>query len=159
MPERAATGRLASLADAARPDPRGETDAGPAADRFLKTGSREVLVVDDQVSIQHILAQLLAAEGYEVKTAGRVDEAIAVLRHDAIDAVVLDVRMPGASGLELLEFIRRDPALRDLPVLILTGVSLTRDEEAAIARHGAYVFYKAENFSLLITYLDHLTRH
>jgi CheY-like chemotaxis protein len=56
-------------------------------------------------------------------TAGSVGEAISVLERAAIDAIVLDVRMPRRSGLELLEFIRFGERFRDLPVLILTGVT------------------------------------
>jgi CheY-like chemotaxis protein len=74
-----------------------------------------------------------------------------------IDAVVLDVRMPRRPGLELLEFIRFDTKLRDLPVLILTGVTLTPDEEATIVRDSAYIFYKSENLESLAIQLDQLT--
>ena len=82
---------------------------------------------------------------------------ISVLEHGIIDAVVLDVRMPRRSGLELLEFIRLDKHLHGFPVLILTGAALTPGEEAAIARESAYVFYKSENLDALALQLDQLT--
>lgn len=87
-----------------------------------------------------------------------MDEAVQVLEHETISAVILDVRMPGRSGLELLAFIRAKETLRNLPVLILTGVILTPDEEAIIARCRAYVFYKPDNLEALGAYLDQLTR-
>lgn len=90
-------------------------------------------------------ATLAQEKGYNVVTAGSVGEAISVLEHGPIDAVVLDVRMPRRSGLELLEFIRWNERLRDLPVLILTGAALTPDEEATIVRDRGYLFYKSEN--------------
>ncbi len=151
------TDRSEYLAASAQSTVSEATSVDPSPGRFLKTKALEILVVDDQVSIQRVLTRLLGAEGYEVKTAGRVDEAVEVLRNDGISAVVLDVRMPGGSGLELLKFIRRDHTLRALPVLILTGVNLTREEEATIASHRAYVFYKSQDLHALITYLDHLT--
>ena len=80
-----------------------------------------------------------------------------MLEQDAIDAVVLDVRMPGRSGLELFEFIRLQPNLRELPVLILTGASLTPDEQAVIARDWGYVFYKSEDLESLAVQLEQLT--
>jgi CheY-like chemotaxis protein len=85
-----------------------------------------------------------------------VNEAIPLL-HAGVQAVVLDVRLPRRSGLDLLEFIRGDNRLRELPVLILTGVVLTREEEAIIARHRAYVFYKPKSYEQLAGYLDRLT--
>jgi CheY-like chemotaxis protein len=85
------------------------------------------------------------------------DDAISVLAHSIIDAVVLDVRMPRRSGLELLEFIRLDKNLHGFPVLILTGASLTPDEEATIARDSAYVFHKSENLESLALQLNSVT--
>lgn len=123
----------------------------------VRRQARTVLVVDDEVVVQKLLRHFLEEKGYHVKTAGSVGEAISVLEHGAIDAVVLDVRMPRRPGLELLEFIRLDEKLRDLPVLIFTGVILTPDEEATIARDSAYVFYKSENLESLAVQLDQLT--
>lgn len=119
-------------------------------------GTPTVLVVDDQPQILRTLLRFLGARGYRVETATSVDEAIPVLQA-GVHAVVLDVRMPRQSGLELLEFIRRDDRLRELPVLILTGVVLTREEEAVIARHRAYVFYKPKSYEQLANHLDRLT--
>ena len=104
-----------------------------------------VLVVDDQPEILRTLSRFLGAKGYCVEIATTVSEAIPLL-HAGVRAVVLDVRLPHDSGLELLEFIRRDDRLCELPVLILTGVVLTREEEAMIARDRAYVFYKPKSY-------------
>jgi CheY-like chemotaxis protein len=119
--------------------------------------ARTVLVVDDEVAVQKLLRHFLEEKGYRVKTASSVGEAISVLERGIIDAVVLDVRMPRRSGLELLEFMRLDERLRDVPVLILTGVVLTPDEETILARHRPYVFYKSENLESLAVQLDQLT--
>lgn len=77
-------------------------------------GTLTVLVVDDQPEILRTLSRYLGARGYRVETVTSVDEAIPML-HAGVRAVVLDVRMPRQSGLELLEFIRRDDRLRELP--------------------------------------------
>lgn len=108
-----------------------------------------VLVVDDEPSVHRLLSRFLSAKGYQVTTALTADEAIALLAHQRMDALVLDVRMPGRSGLDVLTFVRLDETLRDLPVLILTGGRLEPEEEALIASHRAHVFYKPENLGLL----------
>lgn len=118
---------------------------------------RTVLVVDDEVSVQRLLRDFLEARGYSVKTAGSVGDAISVLEHSIIDAVVLDVRMPKRSGLELLKLIRLDKNRRNFPVMILTGATLRPDEEAAIARDAGGVFYKPDGIDALAAQLDRLT--
>jgi hypothetical protein len=119
--------------------------------------ARTVLVVDDEVAVLTLLRHFLEEKGFHVATAGGVGEAISMLEEGTIDAVVLDVRMPRRSGLELLEYIRFDRALSDIPVLILTGAALTSDEEATITRDRGYVFYKSENLESLALHLDQLT--
>src|SRR5688500_8803530 len=113
-----------------------------------------VLVVDDEPSIQLMLQAVLGSQGYRPVTAGRVTEAVTILNEQRIDAIILDVRMPGASGLDLLEYIRLDERWRHLPVLLLTGSHLTEHEELAIARLGAYVFFKPEHQEAIVAQLD-----
>ena len=120
--------------------------------------SLAILVVDDEAAIQELLRHFLEEKGCEVETAGTVGDAIYILERDIIDAVVLDVRMPGRSGLELLEFMRLDAALRDVPVVILTGAALTPAEEAIIARYRADVLQTSESLDQLAAHLDALTR-
>ena len=117
-----------------------------------------VLIVDDQIGMLRYLQQFLEARSYHVEIAASVDDAMGVIQR-GVDAVVLDVRMPRRSGLDLLEFIRANRGLREVPVLILTGATLTADEEAIIARNHGYVFYKSESQDLLALYLDQLTHH
>jgi two-component system response regulator AtoC len=77
-----------------------------------------ILVVDDDEALRESLALLLAAEGYEVVTAGDADAALARLE-EPVDVVLCDVRMPGRDGLELLpELIRRLPGA---PVLLMSA--------------------------------------
>jgi CheY-like chemotaxis protein len=134
---------------AARPDPRSQR---------LQRQGRTVLVVDDEVAVQKLLEHFLGHEkGYTVRTAASVGDAISILEEAPVDAVVLDVRMPRRSGLELLEFIRHDKVYSHLPVLILTGATLTPSEEAAITRYWGHVFYKSDDLEALAAQLDALT--
>jgi CheY-like chemotaxis protein len=148
-----ATASYAATSDSDLIDPLTTARSGK-----VRRQARTVLVVDDEVAVQRLLKHFLEQEkGYNVVTAGSVGEAISVLERAAIDAIVLDVRMPRRSGLELLEFIRFDERFRDLPVLILTGVALTSDEEATIVRDRGCLFYKSENLEALAVQLDQLT--
>ncbi|HET6205059.1 MAG TPA: sigma-54 dependent transcriptional regulator [Planctomycetota bacterium] len=80
---------------------------------------RVVLLVDDAPDIRSTLADLLQYEGFETRAAGRGEEALAALSREPIDVVLLDIKMPGRDGLEVLAEIRErfpDPA-----VLMISG--------------------------------------
>ena len=78
-----------------------------------------ILVVDDDPGTQRSLAHALELEGYAVVTAGSAGEALSRLQAESVQAVLSDVVMPGASGLELLKSLReRAP---ELPVILMSG--------------------------------------
>jgi two-component system chemotaxis response regulator CheY len=106
------------------------TDSDPAADpRFL--------VVDDFATMRRVLRGLLRESGWNrVEEAGDAAAALARLKAERFDFVICDISMPTMSGLELLKAIRAVPALRELPVLMLTAEA-RRQEILLAAQHGA----------------------
>ncbi len=84
-----------------------------------RSGAPTLLLVDDDEVLRERLARALRERGVEVTTAAGGEEAIAFARRDAPEYAVVDLRMPGASGIEVLDALRAiDPATR---VLMLTG--------------------------------------
>jgi len=75
-------------------------------------------VVDDEQSIRTIVEYALKDAGFEVVTAGRGDEALAVMDRDPVDLVVLDVMLPGMDGLEVCQRIRAE---RSVPIIMLSA--------------------------------------
>jgi DNA-binding NtrC family response regulator len=117
-----------------------------------------VLVMDDESSIREMGRRVLEAWGYGCVEADSIDSAIAVLRTNAVVAAILDVRMPGEhSGLDMLAAFRELDEFKTIPILIMTGGLLTEQEEAAITKHRAFLFYKPEGFTTIINFLDQLT--
>jgi PAS domain S-box-containing protein len=98
---------------------------------------RKVLLVDDEPSIRWTMAELLKREGYETLTAPDFEGAISAIEGELPDAAVVDVNLPGKSGIELLkELSGREPYV---PVIIITGEpNLSQVPE--IVRSGAYDF-------------------
>jgi len=86
-----------------------------------------VLVVDDTESVRALFVQLLAADGYRVVTATNGEEALAVAEQQPPDVFLLDVRMPGASGIEVCRRLKGAPATRLTPVILVTGLVDIRD--------------------------------
>jgi two-component system, OmpR family, KDP operon response regulator KdpE len=89
----------------------------------------KILVVDDEPQIRRVLKSALAAEGYVVADAKSAEECFTKLREDRFDLVLLDVNMPGTSGLEACEEIR---STSDIAVIMLTVRNSEADKIAAL---------------------------
>lgn len=87
-----------------------------------------ILVVDDDARLRGLLSRYLAEKGFRVTTADHAADARAKLRSILPDALVLDVMMPGESGLSLTESLRQDNAA--IPVLMLTARGAPEDRIA-----------------------------
>ena len=98
--------------------------------------TKKILYVDDDPEIREALRLLLGCEGYETVEATNGEELLRLL-DDSVDLVILDVMMPGMNGYEVLRAIRKDPALRQLPVIVLTA---EKDAEVETLRLGATDF-------------------
>ncbi len=95
-----------------------------------------ILVVDDEESIQALLAEALAHWGYQVSTAGTATKAIELLsRGQLFEAALTDIRMPEMDGLELLREIKRHDS--DIEVVMMTGYP-TVDTAVEALKQGAY---------------------
>jgi CheY-like chemotaxis protein len=117
-----------------------------------------VLVLDDEKNIRRIMRTHLERHAYAAVEAETVDAAVAIMHNLPVNAVILDVRLPGAqSGLDVLAALRRMPEMAIVPVLIVTGSVLSEAEERQVARGRAHVIYKPEGFETIVTFLDQLT--
>lgn len=85
-----------------------------------------LLVIDDEGDIRHLYAAELEEEGHEVTTAAGCDEALALLRSQTFDLVVLDIQLDQESGLELLQRIARER--EELPVILCTAFSCYKED-------------------------------
>ena len=96
---------------------------------------KKVLVVDDNEDVRDLVVHILSADGFHVFSAADGENALAILRANQIDIVLLDVMMPGVSGLDVLQEIRHgsSKAIRDLPVIMITAKSSIDDIDQALA--------------------------
>ena len=104
-------------------------------ERNLTTSGSEppspILIVDDDQSMRRLIAAALTLAGYRTVEAADGVEALELIRHRKFAAVLLDARMPGMSGLEVLVAVRARPDSRTLPILLVTG-----DDDIADRVHG-----------------------
>jgi len=113
-------GAFSELIGAARPE---RTDSP-------KMTNAHILVVDDEPDISALVAYHLARESYRVRTASSGPEAIRAAELERPDLIVLDLMLPGMSGLQVLEELRRRPETQEIPVILLTA---RREEQDRIA--------------------------
>lgn len=134
-----------------------ELVAGSAPpDRMSPTPMR-ILLVDDEAMTRDFFGDLLAEHGFEIYAASSGPEALEMASRYALDAVVLDIVMPGMSGLEVLEKLRVMEA--DLPVVILTGHVSSQNAIAAL-KLGAFDFIvKGLDHTLVVLAVHRAVRH
>ncbi|WP_134766272.1 response regulator [Nocardioides sp. 1609] len=89
-----------------------------------------IVVADDDVDIRELVEFKLSTMGHEIVAVGDGGAALAACRAQRPDLCVLDVMMPGVSGLDAIAKIRADPALADLPVILLTARAQEADVES-----------------------------
>jgi two-component system, sensor histidine kinase ChiS len=90
-------------------------------------GAPVILVVDDEPINVQVLRNVLTPQGYHIRTADNGLDAIRIVEKEPPDLIVLDVMMPGMTGLEVASRLRERHSLVDLPILMLTARSRTRD--------------------------------
>jgi len=91
-----------------------------------------ILIVEDEEPLTMLLRYNLEAEGYEVETAARGDEADTRLKESSPDLLVLDWMLPDMSGLEFTRLLKRDKDTKDLPVIMLTARADEHDKVAGL---------------------------
>jgi phosphoserine phosphatase RsbU/P len=113
-------------------DPR--DGVGPHDDRGAAGASvsARILVVDDHRPNVELLARHLDGLGYDVATADTGPRALASIAAARPDVVLLDIGMPGMSGLDVLHRLRADPTTADLPVILVSGRDATEDVVAGL---------------------------
>ena len=113
---------------------------------YAKPRRKQLLVVEDNATEQMSIRELLGYHDIEIVTVGTGAEALQFLRDQKADCVVLDLRLPDMSGFEVLDRMKIDPALSDLPVVVFTGRELSPEEDARIHSIARSIVVKGVEF-------------
>jgi CheY-like chemotaxis protein len=103
-------------------------------------------VVDDELEARELLAEVLSSAGYLPVLAWGGRQALQVLARTPVAAVIVDLRMPEMSGFELIFRIRENQRLAALPIIVLTGKEIDKDERELLGRQTNAVFLKAPSW-------------
>jgi CheY-like chemotaxis protein len=99
---------------------------------YVKPRRKRLLVVEDNPAEQLGVTELLGHDDIDIITAETGAGAISYMRQEPVDCVVLDLRLPDMSGFDVLDRIREDETMANVPVVVFTGRELSADEEAKL---------------------------
>jgi two-component system sensor histidine kinase ChiS len=100
---------------------------------------KTIIIVEDEPDTAEMFAEMLRLNGYRVLASYGGAAAIALISKEKVDAVVLDLMMPDLSGLEVLSYMRRDPRLARVPVMIVSAKGLPADVRQGL-QAGASIY-------------------
>ena len=109
---------------------------------YAKRRCKRLLVVEDNAAERMSIGELLGHDDVEIATAESGGEALDILRREAIDCVVLDLRLPDMSGFDVLQQLGHDGALSEVPVVVFTGRELTAEEDVRLRAMARSVVVK-----------------
>lgn len=106
-----------------------------SSDTSSKAGT--ILVVDDETAVTGSIEAVLSKEGYRVHLAHDGIEGVNLATRVNPDLIIMDITMPGMDGYEAAERLKQIPALKDVPIIFLTGKSASENGGMAFAKGGA----------------------
>jgi CheY-like chemotaxis protein len=101
-----------------------------------------VLVIDDETVVGTILRYAFDVDGHETVVAGDGSTGIEMAHSEHPDVIVLDLMMPDVTGYDVLEILREDDETKDLPIVVLTAVTMQRERERCLSKGADAVLIK-----------------
>jgi CheY-like chemotaxis protein len=105
----------------------------------MEKTQKTVLVIEDEVDAAEMFAEMMRVNGFQVVKTYSSAPAISLISSEMPDLVILDVMMPDVSGLEVLKFMRREPSLSNIPVIVVSAKSMPSDIKTGLEA-GASVY-------------------
>jgi CheY-like chemotaxis protein/signal transduction histidine kinase/HAMP domain-containing protein len=109
---------------------------------FMDSKERSLLVVEDDEAQRRSIVELVGADDVRITAVASAEEALRELRERRYDCMVLDLGLQDMSGFELLETVKGDPAMRELPIIIYTGRELSREDETRLRKYAETIILK-----------------
>lgn len=104
---------------------------------------KRILVIDDSITVREVESRLLHNHGYDVETAVNGMDGWNAVRMSKYDLVITDVDMPRMNGIELLQLIRAEPSIRDIPVMIVSYKEREEDRQLGMEAGANYYITKS----------------
>jgi CheY-like chemotaxis protein/signal transduction histidine kinase/HAMP domain-containing protein len=113
-------------------NPEGLEEALNRIREYTAPRRKRLLVVEDNAAEQLSIRELLGHDDIDMSVVATGSDALSAIKEDPFDCVVLDLRLPDMSGFDVLEQLRDDPVIADVPVVVFTGKELSPEEDARL---------------------------
>lgn len=113
----------------------------------MPPAQKTVLVVEDEADAAELFAEMMRVNGFRVLKTFSSTPAINMVKEEKPDLVILDVMMPDVSGLEVLRYMRREPALQDIPVIVVSAKGMPADVRTGLEAGASIYLTKPVGFS------------
>jgi HAMP domain-containing protein/CheY-like chemotaxis protein/signal transduction histidine kinase len=117
-------------------------DAFSKIESFINERVKRLLIVEDDPTQRQSMIELIGADDVQITAVATANEALAELQAQRYDCMVLDLGLDGTNGFELLERVKGDPAMQDLPIIIYTGKELSQAEETRLRKYAETIIVK-----------------
>jgi len=103
-----------------------------------------VLIVEDDEFLRKVMSEKLKKEGFEVETSIDAAGALEFLKKRKPQVILLDLILPGMSGFELLDYFKKDPICKNIPIVVLSNLGQKEDKERALTAGAVDYMIKAD---------------
>ncbi len=107
---------------------------------------KTVMIIEDEPDAAEMFAEMMRVSGFNVIKMYSSTPAIPILQQQQPDLVILDIMMPDISGLEVLRFMRREPALQNTPVIVVSAKSMPSDIKTGLEAGASLYLTKPIGF-------------
>lgn len=124
----------------------------------MSPAQKTVLVVEDEPDAAELFAEMMRVNGFRVVKTFSSMPAIKMITEEKPDVVILDVMMPDVSGLEVLKFMRREPELMGIPVIVVSAKSMPSDIRVGMEAGASVYLTKPVGYLDLKQAVERLTK-
>lgn len=122
----------------------------------MSSEKKTVIVVEDEPDAAEMFAEMMRVTGFDVIKLYSSTPAIGTISAEMPDLVILDIMMPDVSGLEVLRYMRREPRLKDIPVILVSAKSMPTDIQEGMEAGASRYLTKPVGFLELKSAVEEL---
>lgn len=123
----------------------------------METNRKTVVIVEDEPDAAELFAEMMRVNGFRVFKTYSSAPAIELISAEIPSVIILDIMMPDVSGLEVLRFVRQEPRLKHIPVIVVSAKSMPADIKMGMEAGASMYLTKPVGYSDLKKAVEYLT--
>jgi len=124
----------------------------------MQAGQKTVMIIEDEPDAAELFAEMMRIGGFRVLKMYSSTPAIPMIARERPDVIILDIMLPDISGLEVLRFMRREPELADIPVIVVSAKSMPSDILNGLEAGASMYLTKPVSFRELKSAVERVTQ-